>query len=367
LDVTQGVDQLEFWDAPTGGNRLLPWGKNRMVKIYRIPVSGNFSEKVWISSTSQDATGPISFTLDILNNTGSIIAQTAKQNITVSQHSPVPYSLQDYLDTARIELARSGLSTAEQKVRLDVIKAAMSGLVPDIGDDRNPNLWDDSSGSYVARSGSSAVAAIDDIWIKHGADGIPSPPKIFCLKYSSLIMAEAYVMYFNSTGKAADVNQAKIAAINALIDHKVFPDELTNQGEGILWTSTTKEAGFQIRDLKPGDQVWFGNPYFTAEWKQKGWEMAKDHAINELGMSVADAEKYADNEIAGEGGSNVFYIGNGRVMSIYSKQVYTIAEYQQHIIDIFYTAKAAQANGKYVLLGDFQIKRVRSVVDPINL
>jgi hypothetical protein len=95
--------------------------------------------------------------------------------------------------------------------------------------------------------------------------------------------------------------------------------------------------------------------------------MAKDHAINELGMSVADAEKYADNEIAGEGGSNVFYIGNGRVMSIYSKQVYTIAEYQQHIIDIFYTAKAAQANGKYVLLGDFQIKRVRSVVDPINL
>lgn len=103
-------------------------------------------------------------------------------------------------------------------------------------------------------------------------------------------------------------------------------------------------------------------------------------------MSLADAEKYADDEIAGEGGSNVFYLGkdaqgNGLVMSIYSKEIFTIAEYQQHMMDIFYTVQAAQADmqtigadasrDKYgvthVTIDDFKIKRVRSIKDPSTL
>ncbi len=96
-----------------------------------------------------------------------------------------------------------------------------------------------------------------------------------------------------------------------------------------------------------------------------------------------EAEQDATNEINGEGGSNVFYLGigtaghkdckgndeggQGLVMSIYSHDVYTIADYQQHIIDIFYTAKAAQADGADVSRAKFQITRVREVVNPINL
>lgn len=68
------------------------------------------------------------------------------------------------------------------------------------------------------------------------------------------------------------------------------------------------EKGFKEGDLLPGDQVWFYNPYY------------KEH-------------------FTGEQGSNVFYIGDGKVIELYphggGHRIYTIKEYQRHIIESF--------------------------------
>ena len=40
-----------------------------------------------------------------------------------------------------------------------------------------------------------------------------------------------------------------------------------------------------------------------------------------------------DGEYRGEEGSNVFYLGNGRIVTIYNSKVYTIGQYQEHIRD----------------------------------
>ena len=98
---------------------------------------------------------------------------------------------------------------------------------------------------------STAVEAITDLWIVHDNDGVPVP-RIWCYKYSSLVMAKAYIQYFQDTG-----NNAGLAAMNDLIGHKVFPNDLPNEGEGVLWKSRSGNA-----NLLPGDQVWFGNPHF---------------------------------------------------------------------------------------------------------
>ena len=332
-----------------------------------MPSSGDYSGTIWMSATSQNITSPMSISLEVVNNTSFVATQVAGQAVAVPTRNQLRAGQQMLVDNAKSQLATSGLPPALQQVRLDVIIAAMTGTVTTTHPEgRNPNLWDDSSGSYVAKSNSTAVAAIDDLWIVHGTDGINFNLGIFCKPYSSLIMAEAYIMYFNSTGHSADVNQAGIAKINSLIGHDSFPGSGNREAqfEGVLWNSQSKKnapaGGYQ--NLVPGDQVWFQNPYF------------------DLGKPLAIA---AGKDVAGEEGSNVFYLGIGvagqkdcmgkdeggqrLVMSIYDKKIYTVADYQQHIIDVFDTVQAWQNAGHIVVPGDFKIMRVRSVVDPSTL
>ena len=66
-----------------------------------------------------------------------------------------------------------------------------------------------------------------------------------------------------------------------LIGHKVFPDGLPNEGEGLLWKTRRGDA-----DLLPGDQVWFQNPYDA-----RGRELIRQHAY---------AEAVSDGKPAGE-------------------------------------------------------------------
>lgn len=69
--------------------------------------------------------------------------------------------------------------------------------------------------------------------------------------------------------------------------------------------------GFQKNELLPGDQIWFENPYAKliddAEWKAQGFQ--------------------------GEEGSNVFYLGDGKVINIYhSHPIKTIEEKQKSMM-----------------------------------
>lgn len=293
---------------------------------------------------------------------------------------------QRILDNAKSILRTSSLSDAERHVRLNAVKAAMAGTVALPDDDnpevRNPTFWTLTERGYVVAGSSTAVEAITDLWIVHDNDGAPVP-RIWCRKYSALIMAKAYVQYFRDIG-----NHTGLAAMNDLIGHKVFPVDLPNEGEGVLWKTRSSNA-----DLLPGDQVWFENPYF-----RRGQELIKqrayDEAIND-GKSAAEAttisQKTANDAAAGEEGSNVFFLGDNQVAGgavsvvwtrcrdfqgasrgpapsyeqIYAKNIFTIPRYQQHIIDDFNTVQAyLQASPDTVHPSDFQIKRVRSLLKP---
>jgi hypothetical protein len=69
--------------------------------------------------------------------------------------------------------------------------------------------------------------------------------------------------------------------------------------------------GFQKNEVLPGDQIWFENPYAKllsdAEWEAKGFR--------------------------GEEGSNVFYLGDGKIINIYrSHPIRTIEEKQRSMM-----------------------------------
>ena len=289
-------------------------------------------------------------------------------------------------DNAANILKKSPLSDAERQIRLNAVEAVLTGTVGVPDDDnpevRNPNLWTASEQGYVVAANCTPVEAIADLWIVHDNDGVPTP-RIWCYKYSSLVMAKAYVQYFQDTENAAG-----LAAMNELIGHKVFPVDLPNGGEGVLWK---RRKGSD--NLLPGDQVWFENPYFD-----RGRELIKQQAYQDAiqdGKSAAEAatisENAADSAAAGEEGSNVFYVGDNQVArgalsvvrvfrgsfqganqamapayeQVYTKKIFTIPRYGQHIIDDFFTVQAYMlAHPDAVHPSDFQIKQVRSLLKP---
>jgi hypothetical protein len=286
-------------------------------------------------------------------------------------------------------LRKSSLSIAEQQVRRNAVEAVMTGTVavPDADNPevRNPKVWSLSERGYVVATNSTAVEAIADLWTVHNNDNVPVP-RIWCYKYSSLILAKAYIQYFRDTG-----NSAGLTAINDLIGHTVFPVDLPNEGEGVLWRRRRGNAG-----LLPGDQVWFENPYFDPG-RTIIQRAAYEEAVNDgqsADEAAAFAQQVADEAAAGEEGSNVFYLGNNQVArgavsvvraycgdfqasgrkttptyeQVYTKKIFTIPRYQQHIIDDFNTVQACmRANHAAVHLRDFQIKQVRSLLNPDTL
>ncbi len=297
-------------------------------------------------------------------------------------------------------------------MRLCAVEAAISGTVVGPDDDnpevQNPKFWTLTEEGYVVSANSNAVEAIDDLWTVHQDDGVPVP-RIWCYKYALLIMARAYVQHFHNTH-----GDAGLAAMNSLIGHRAFPGGVPNEGEGVLWK--TRRGG---ADLLPGDQVWFENPYYA-----RGRELIRQSAYAQAlsdgrsaGQAAAIAEETADNAAAGEQGSNVFFLGENQVargaisvvrafgggfpevnqggqshfradasrpglkigtvpllprppacQQVYARKIFTIPRYQEHMIDDYYTVQACmEASPGTISPRDFQIKQVRSLVDPETL
>jgi hypothetical protein len=315
--------------------------------------------------------------------------QSSSLQPTMRRFAALSPQQQQILDEARDELQRAALPAAEQQVRLYAVAAAMAGTVAVPDDDnpevRNPACWTPTPDGYVVAPQITAAEAITDLWVVHEGDGVPIP-RIWCYKYSSLILARAYVAYFQETG-----NRAGLETINELAGHRIFPGELPNGGEALLWRRRRGKG-----NLLPGDQVWFDNPFFD-----RGYALLRTQAYEQAvrdGKPTAEAatlaEAAARSAAAGEEGSNVFWLGGNRVTrgacsvvrafrsgasgrqsaigagydQVPTKKLFTLPRYQQHIIDDFNTVQAMlAARPNEVHPHDFQIVRVRSLVNPQDI
>jgi hypothetical protein len=294
------------------------------------------------------------------------------------------------LARAREILKKAALSEAEREVRLQVLKAALTGTVMRPDDDypemRNPKYWTLSNDAFVVAGESTPVAAIADLWVVHENDDVPIP-RIRCYSYSSLILIQGYIQYFRETK-----NTAGLAALNRLLGHRRIPQGLPNGGEDLLWR---RRLGGD--NLLPGDQVWFDNPFFD-----RGQELIREEiyqqAISEgrsLEEATVSANASTESLIAGEEGSNVFYLGDeefirgGNSLSrlcrgsfqrrdheedltahekVLTSKILTLTRFQQHMIDDNYTAQACmRLNPENVRPEDFRIERVRSPIGPEHL
>jgi hypothetical protein len=104
---------------------------------------------------------------------------------------------------------------------------------------------------------------------------------------------------------------AKLAKLDEVL--KTF---WTTKGKNPFFRDVPNEPkdnrkGFQKNELMPGDQIWFENPYAKLisdpEWEERGFR--------------------------GEEGSNVFYLGGGKIINIYrSHPIRTIEEKQRSMM-----------------------------------
>jgi len=241
----------------------------------------------------------------------------------------------DGVNRIRDEMRRAGLSEAEVRFRLKILENVHSGKVhfPDedkgLYETRNPQFWDDTEDGYVPKG--DASDAINDLW--------KSKNGIQCYKYSSIIMLKSHL----------DVaNQNRRQELNAMFNGKVLPNDLENEGDGVFYENLTPKNGdtFGIDELLPGDQVWFKNPYY----KRLRPEIVKD-------------EKKGKPYI-GEQGSNVFYAGDGKVISIYGGNVKSLDEYRRGMLGWNSVQAWNRYRDPHASKDDFQIMSVRRPICP---
>jgi len=286
-------------------------------------------------------------------------------------------------------LNQAALSDAERQVRLQVLKAVLTGIVIRPSDDdpemRNPNHWSLVNDSFVVSYASTPVEAIADLWVVHENDGVPIP-RIRCLKYTSLVLIQGYIQYFRETH-----NPAGLDALNQLIGERNIPQGLPNGGEDLLWKK--RPGSFP---LLPGDQVWFDNPFFKRGQELIRREIYQKSMIEGGSPEEADATADASMEslTAGEEGSNVFCLGDARFIRgasslsrlsrdsfqhrehengpphelVFTQKIFSLKRFQQHMLDDNYTAQAClRATPSSVRPEDFKIERVRCPIGPDNL
>ena len=405
--ILPNVPGLEFWTAATGGSQLTPDGNDNLID-QPLSSDGQFTQTIYASFDPSLVTSvsvsQIGFTVDWFDPGAQFSSQFAPAAQVSPAVDPAPSaptgsvtkdiqvgpSEQDaferahgidpdarlttnqksLLATATAQLKNSGLSAAQQDVRIEVLEAVLTGTVQlpaggTVGT-RNPTCWTNPAGNahdhYVVAAGQTAERAIDDMW-----DGLYTP-KVWCWKYSSLIMVEGLFRYFQGQGNLAGIN-----ALNGIIGNKIIPSGLPSYGNGTLWTVRPEEdapaTGYALSSLLPGDQIWFQNPYFEQGkailvQNARAAAIAAGKSQAEINKAVAAAEALA----TGEEGSNVFYIGNDQVVRIYGDhtRTYTIEEYESWVMSDN-TVQAYIAAGHQVSPSDFKIMRVRSVIDPSTI
>jgi hypothetical protein len=136
----------------------------------------------------------------------------------------------------------------------------------------------------------------------------------------------------------ADVK--RLAELDDMLQGKVIPNELPKKGIGTLFDKPDPKEGkiFQTAELLPGDEVWFDNPYFER-------------------LSPSLQQRYVGQE-----GHHVFYIGNGKVMDMYSREPLNVEDFRTTFLRWKSVKIVAEKEKCEPKASDFQIKAVRRVI-----
>ncbi len=286
-------------------------------------------------------------------------------------------------------LAHADMTEGERRVRLHVVRAALTGTVIRPTDDspemRNPAFWVLVNDRFVVAPGIAPVDAIADLWVLHGADGVPVP-RIRCLKYTTLVLIQGIIRHFHDTENALGLE-----AINRLLGRRVIPEELPNRGDDVLW-----RRHFDSSRLLPGDQVWFDNPFFDRgrELLRQRFHQEALHAGAPPDAAQRAAIVRAEAMTAGEEGSNAFYLGEDRFIlgadslvrafrgsardaavhrpaaheMVFTRKIFSLARFREHMIADNFSAQAClRADADSVHPACFTIERVRAPLDPVHL
>ena len=332
-----------------------------------------------------------SFSPPLTSRTGSSQPNrpgTTSDALTRQAHSGLHLSAasQDILTRAEALLEQEDISTDERKLRLEIVRAVMTGTVIRPSDDspemRNPAYWVLVNDCFVVAPGIQPVEAIEDLWTLHGVDGTPVP-RIRCLKYTTLILVQGIIQYFRTTGNADGID-----AMNDFLGHKVIPNELPNKGYDILW-----KRHYETDRLLPGDQVWFDNPFFERgrELFREQFQQEALHAGKEPDSAASWAKTRAKAVTAGEEGSNAFYIGDDHFIlgadslvtafrgplpseqsnplpaheQVFTQKLFNLECFREHMMEDNFSVQAViRADSRSVKPECFTIERVRTPLDP---
>ena len=309
--------------------------------------------------------------------------------VTAEQSSGLPLSEKAAAILARAEaiLRQEAISDGERRVRIEIIRAALTGTVIRPSDDspemRNPAYWLLKHDRFVLAPGVSPVEAIEDLWVLHGADGIPVP-RIRCLKYTTLILIKGIIQHLRATG-----NDTGIQALNEFLERRVIPEELPNKGYDILW-----KRHFDADRLLPGDQVWFDNPFFDRgrELFRERFQQQAMHAGKPEDEAMEWARLRAKAMTAGEEGSNAFYVGDDHFLlgadslvrsfrgtlrdhdaagqlppheQVFTQKLFSLKSFREHMMEDNFSVQACLRAGSDAVHPDcFTIERVRAPLDP---
>ena len=170
---------------------------------------------------------------------------------------------------------------------------------------RNPKYWTLSNEVFVLAPGCTPVDAISDLWAAHGNDGVPIP-RIRCYKYSSLALVQGHIEYLRESGNATG-----LAAPQSAVERAAHPP-----GTAQRRRRPALETPLQSGRLLPGDQAWVDNPFFDRGRKllrQEDYEQLLREGVPPA-KAAAEAKDSCDALIAGEEGSNVFCLGDDKLI-----------------------------------------------------
>lgn len=237
----------------------------------------------------------------------------------------------DDVNRIREEMRQAGLSESEIRFRLKILENVHTGKVyfPDpkknLPEKRNSAFWEETADGYIPRG--DASDSINDLWKSRNG--------IQCYKYSSIIMLKTHLDVANPTRRRE---------LNETFKGKVLPNDLESEGDGMFYEDLTPRNGdtFGVDELLPGDQIWFENPYYKR----------------------LKPGRRGDEDFTGEQGSNIFYAGDGKVISIYGGSVMSLDAYRQGMLGWNTVSAWNKFRDPDASKDDFQIKSVRRPICP---